>query len=171
MRSLAVVLAVLALVGLAAALGTLGSGAGEAVAEPSAWTYGESMSQRRSYIAAADIGGEIYAAGGMVGETGRPLDLLQRYDPATDDWTTLARMPEPTRAGAAAAVDGILYVAGGTTAEGNTDAVYAYDPEADEWGERAPLPEPRFNHAALALDGKVWVLGGYLEGEERSEVF
>ena len=171
MRALAAVLAVLVLVALAAALGSLGTGADEAEAEPSAWTYGESMSQRRSYIAAAEIGGEIYAAGGMVGETGRPLDLLQRYDPATDDWTTLARLPEPTRAGAAAAVDGILYVVGGTTAEGNTDALRAYDPGADEWSERAPLPEPRFNHAALALDGKVWVLGGYLEGEERREVF
>jgi hypothetical protein len=171
MRALALVLAVVGLVALAASVGSLGPGADEVAAEAAAWTYGESMSQRRSYIAAAEIGGEIYAAGGMVGETGRPLDLLQRYDPATDDWTTLARMPEPTRAGAAAALDGILYVAGGTTAEGNTDAVYAYDPGADEWSERAPLPQPRFNHAALALDGKVWVLGGYLEGEERSEVF
>ena len=61
MRALAVVLAVLVLVALAAVLGSLGSGADEAdaEAEPAAWTYGESMSQRRSYIAAAEIGGEI----------------------------------------------------------------------------------------------------------------
>lgn len=169
MRALAALLVVLALVALAAAIGSLGPEADDAEAAP--WTFGASMSQRRSYIAAAEIGDQIYAAGGMVGETGRPLDLLQRYDPATDEWTTLRRMPEPTRAGAAAAVDGVLYVVGGTTDEGNTAAVYAYDPAADEWSELAPLPEPRFNHAALALDGKVWVLGGYLEGEERREVF
>jgi Kelch motif len=107
----------------------------------------------------------------MVGETGRPLDLLARYDPDADSWETLHRVPEAVRAGAAAAVDGVLYVIGGTTAEGNSRAVYAYDPATDEWSERAPLPEPRFNHAALALDGKVYVLGGFHEGEERDDVF
>ena len=127
------------------------------------------MSQRRSYVAAADIDGQVYAAGGMVGETGRPLDLLARYDPEADSWETLRRMPEPVRAGAAAAVDGILYVIGGSTADGNTDAVYAYDPAADEWSERTPLPEPRFNHSAVALGGKIYVLGGFHEGEERRD--
>jgi len=138
MRALALSLALLCLVALAAVVGTLGSGADDA--EAAAWTYGESMSQRRSYVAAADIDGKIYAAGGMVGETGRPLDLLARYDPETDSWETLRRLPEPIRAGAAASVDGILYVTGGSTAEGSTDAVYAYDPETGEWSERAPLP-------------------------------
>ncbi|HXV56321.1 MAG TPA: kelch repeat-containing protein [Gaiellaceae bacterium] len=168
MRVLAAALAAVALVGLAAAVGTL-DGATEAEAAP--WTYAASMSQRRSYIAAAAIDGEIYAAGGMVGETGRPLDLLARYDPARDEWETLRRLPEPVRAAAAAAVDGVLYVTGGTTREGNSAAVYAYDPARDEWEERAPLPEPRFNHDAVAFDGKVYVLGGYHEGEERREVF
>jgi N-acetylneuraminic acid mutarotase len=169
MRALALTLAVLAVVALAAVVGTRGVGAGEA--EAGGWTFGESMSQRRSYVAAAEIGGRIYAAGGMVGETGRPLDLLARYDPDADSWETLRRLPEPVRAGAAAAVDGVLYVIGGTTAEGNSRAVYAYDPAADEWSERAPLPEPRFNHAAVAFGGKIYVLGGYHEGVERREVF
>jgi hypothetical protein len=168
MRALALVLAALSLVVVAAVVGTLGAGADDAEAAP--WTFGESMSQRRSYVAAADIGGMIYAAGGMVGETGRPLDLLARYDPTTDSWETLQRLPEPVRAGAAAAVDGVLYVIGGSTAEGNTTAVRAYDPDADEWTDRAPLPEPRFNHAAVALDGKIYVLGGFHEGEERRDV-
>jgi N-acetylneuraminic acid mutarotase len=167
MRVLAAVLLVVFIVVLAAVVGVRGTG--EAEAAP--WTYRESMSQRRSYVAAADIGDQIYAAGGMVGETGRPLDLLARYDPDADSWETLRRMPEPVRAGAAAAVDGVLYVIGGTTADGNSRAVYAYDPATDEWSERAPLPEPRFNHAALALGGEIYVLGGFHEGEERDEVY
>jgi N-acetylneuraminic acid mutarotase len=166
MRTLALSLAVLCVVALAAVVGVLGDG--EAEAAP--WTYGEAMSQRRSYVAAADIDGKVYAAGGMVGETGRPLDLLARYDPATDSWETLRRMPEAVRAGAAAEVEGTLYVIGGTTAEGNSSAVYAYDPATDEWSERAPLPEPRFNHAAVAHDGKIYVLGGFREGEELQDV-
>ena len=168
MRTLALSLAVLCVVALAAVVGVLGDAAGEAEAAP--WTFGESMSQRRSYVAAADIDGKVYAAGGMVGETGRPLDLLARYDPAADSWETLRRMPEAVRAGAAAEVDGTLYVIGGTTAEGNSSAVFAYDPATDEWTERAPLPEPRFNHAAVALDGKIYVLGGFREGEELQDV-
>ena len=40
------------------------------------------MSQRRSYIAGAQVGAAIYAAGGMVGETGRPLATFSRYDAA-----------------------------------------------------------------------------------------
>jgi N-acetylneuraminic acid mutarotase len=169
MRLLLVAVVAAALVALAAVLGTFGDGSEEAQA--SRWELAQPMSQRRSYIAAAEIGGKIYAAGGMVGETGRPLDLVARYDPATDTWETLHRLPDPLRAAAGAAVDGRFYVIGGTTEDGNTAAVNAYDPETNTWTPRAPLPEPRFNHAAVELGGKIYVLGGYLEGEERRDVF
>ena len=157
MRLLLVAVVAAVLVALAAVLGTFGDGSEEAQASP--WELAQPMSQRRSYIAAAEIGGKIYAAGGMVGETGRPLDLVARYDPATDTWETLHRLPDPLRAAAGAAVDGTFYVIGGTTEDGNTAAVNAYDPESNTWTPRAPLPEPRFNHAALELGGKIYVLG------------
>jgi hypothetical protein len=129
------------------------------------------MSSRRSYLAAAQIGSQIYVAGGMVGETGRPLATFQRFDAPENRWVTLRPLPEPTRAGAAAAVDGVVYVIGGTTPEGNTDAVWAYDVASDRWERRAPLPEERFNHSAVAVDGEVYVLGGYGGGREHREVF
>ncbi len=81
-------------------------GDGRGTSEDEGWQAGRSMSQRRSYIAAAEVEGRLYVAGGMVGETGRRLRLLQRYDPATDAWTGLASLPVPTRAAAAAADDG-----------------------------------------------------------------
>ena len=37
------------------------------------WTMARAMSLRRSYTASAEVGSQIYVAGGMVGETGRPL--------------------------------------------------------------------------------------------------
>jgi hypothetical protein len=169
MRLLVAVVVVAALVVLAAVLGNVGDRTEVAQAAP--WELAQPMSQRRSYIAAAEIGGKIYAAGGMVGETGRPLDVVARYDPETDTWETLRRLPEPVRAAAGTAVAGVFYVIGGTTGDGNTAAVNAYDPDSDRWSPRAPLPEPRFNHAAVELDGKIYVLGGYLEGEERRDVF
>jgi N-acetylneuraminic acid mutarotase len=128
-----------------------------------------SMSQRRSYIAAAQVDRYIYAAGGMVGETGRPLATFARYDTSRDLWQTLRPLPVPTRAAAAAAVGGRVYVIGGTTPDGNTTAVWAWDGSA--WRPRAPLPEARFNHAAVVLDGRIWVLGGYADGREHADVF
>jgi hypothetical protein len=136
---------------------------------PSGWERAASMSQRRSYIAAAQVGNLIYTAGGMVGETGRPLATASRYDPAADRWQTLPQLPVPTRAAAGAALDGVVYVVVGTTPEGNTTAVWAWDGE--RWSARAPLPVPRFNHVAVALGGRLYVLGGYGDGVEHDEVF
>ena len=132
------------------------------------WEQVASLSQRRSYIASAQVGDRIFAAGGMVGETGRPLAAFTRYDAQRDEWTVLPQLPVPTRAAAAAGVGGTLYVIGGTTPAGNTDAVWAWD--GKRWTERAPLPSPRFNHAAVAVGTEIYVLGGYREGRELREV-
>jgi N-acetylneuraminic acid mutarotase len=128
------------------------------------------MSQRRSYVAAAELGGRIYVAGGMVGETGRPLATFSRYEPRTDRWETLDRLPDATRAAAAAELHGVIYVVGGTTADGNTRALLAWDDSG--WRERAPLPAPRFNHSAVAAAGRLFVLGGLDDdGRETREVY
>jgi hypothetical protein len=154
---------------LAAAIVLGACSGGEAAQEDEQWEFGPSLSSRRSYIAAAHIGPTIYVAGGMVGETGRPLATFQRLDPRNGSWETLSPLPTPTRAAAAAAVDGVVYVIGGTTPEGNTRAVWAWDGAG--WEARAPLPAARFNHEAVALDGRVFVLGGFEGGEERDEVY
>jgi N-acetylneuraminic acid mutarotase len=169
-RAFALGLAVAAAVALAAVLGSRGEGVEEAEAA-APWTFAQSMSQRRSYIAAAELGGRIYAAGGMVGESGRHLAVFQRFDPRANSWTTLRRMPEPVRAGAGAALDEEVYVIGGSTPDGDGRQVYAFDVAAGVWRARASLPEPRLNHSAVALDGRIYVLGGFFEGEERDDVF
>ena len=105
-----------ALVGIAAlAAGLLvgGSADVDGVAAERTWERVASMSQRRSYVAAAELAGRIYAAGGLVGATGRPLATVSRYDPGRDAWTTLAPLPEPRAGAGAAGHDGALYVIGG----------------------------------------------------------
>jgi Kelch motif len=129
------------------------------------------MANRRSYVATAELGGRIYAAGGMVGDSGRRLDRMQRFEPRRGVWETRRRLPEPVRAAEGAALDGLFYVVGGTTDDGGGRQVYAYEPARDEWEVRAPLPEPRSNHAVVALDGKLWVIGGWHDGREHAEVF
>lgn len=75
----------------------------------------------------------------------------------------------PTRAAAAAAVGGVVYVVGGTTPAGNTAAVWAF--ERGEWRARTPLPAPRFDHEAVALGGRLYLLGGFAGGREHAEVY
>jgi hypothetical protein len=142
------------------------NGGDDAVARE--WEQVASMPQRRSYIAAAEVGGSIYTAGGMVGETGRPLATFTRYDPGQDTWEALPQLPVPTRAATGVGLDGHFYVIGGTVAGGNTAAVRVWDGTA--WSERAPLPSPRFNHGAVAFDGRIYVFGGFSEGDELREV-
>jgi hypothetical protein len=164
LTTLAVVIAVTAAAAISA------RGLEEDAGAAAGWERGASMSQRRSYIAGAQLGGFVYAAGGMVGETGRPLPTFARYEPRPDRWTVLPQLPVPTRAAASAVLGGQVYVVGGTTAAGNTTAVWAYDPSRRRWSRRAPLPSARFNHGAVTLGGTLYVLGGFASGRERRDV-
>jgi Kelch motif len=165
-RAFALAVPLAAFVAVAAVIGTR-----PARADDAQWEFAAAMSQRRSYIAATELRGEIYAAGGMVGETGRRLATFARYDPRTDSWTTLPRLPEAIRAAAAAALGHTIYVIGGDPEHGEGTEVYAYDTRARTWSRRAPLPEPRLNHAVVPLGGKLYVLGGYDSGRERRDVY
>lgn len=166
LRCIALLVAVAAL----AACGGDGAPDEETAAEP--WTLGRAMSQRRSYLAAAEVEGAIYVAGGMVGESGRPLATFQRFDPAANRWNGLPRLPEPLAAAAAAAIGTTIYVTGGQGERRESGRqVWAYEVEDPGWRAVAPLPAARFNHSAVALDGLLYVLGGFAFGEEHDEVF
>src|SRR5215211_4732547 len=108
-------LVVVLAVSFAAFVGTRDDGQ----AEDEPWTFASAMSQRRSYIAAAELDEKIYAVGGMVGETGRFLSVAQRFDPRRNTWSGLPRLPEAVRAGVGAAVDGKVYSIGGQAVDGD----------------------------------------------------
>jgi N-acetylneuraminic acid mutarotase len=131
-----------------------------AAVAPPAWHTAASMPDRRSYFAAAQIAGDVYVAGGMVGASGRFVLDLQRFDPRRNRWSRLPDLPGEARAAAGAALRGKLVVVGGQTSAGTSRRVYAFDPRTRRWSVRAPLPAPRYNAAAAALDGKLYVAGG-----------
>jgi Galactose oxidase, central domain len=64
---------------------------------------------------------------------------------------------------AAAALDGVIWIAGGLTADGKaSDRTFALDVASGTWSETPALPEP-VHHAALVSDGEsLWLLGGYV---------
>ncbi|MCE2950044.1 MAG: Kelch repeat-containing protein [bacterium] len=97
----------------------------------------------------------------------RALGTHEVFDPAKNAWSTRADMPTPRNHGAAAAVDGRIYVIGGRigsvfiTTASNTDIVEEYDPATDQWGRLlAPMPNPRSAVAWGVHGGRIYVVGG-----------
>ena len=82
------------------------------------------------------LGGRLYVAGGV------GCDKLQMWDGTA--WTLKADLPARRSHAASVAVDGKMWVIGGTVqAEGFTTSVIIYDPETDSWTTSVPLPSPR----------------------------
>jgi hypothetical protein len=125
----------------------------------------------RAGLGVAVVGNAIYAIGGRT-FTGGPcsgfgagvLATVERYDIATDSWTTVAPLLSPRQDLAAATVGGKIYVFGGCDAAptilGDVDV---YDPTTDTWSASpADLPTPRASmYAAATKGGTVYVIGGW----------
>ena len=112
----------------------------------------------RSEMPAVSMDGYIYVLGGFDG-----LDILERFDPATDTWETFAAMPEGRHHNMAAAYNGQLYEFGGSISPfsfvpGNN--VWRYDPQSNTWSELDPMPEARMSGVAVTLGDKIYIAGG-----------
>jgi N-acetylneuraminic acid mutarotase len=105
----------------------------------------------------------LYVIGGRAGS---PLNNLERYDPISNTWVTLASMPTARAAAAAAVLDNSIIVIGGRTGTGGPcsggalSAVELYDIDTNTWSTLAPLPAPRSDLSAVAHGGNVYVFGG-----------
>jgi len=124
------------------------------------WEEKAPMLTARSGLAAAVYENEIYAIGGegLSGVTGR----VEKYDPASDSWTTLTPKPVAVADINAAVIGGRIYVPGGRLTSGEpTDLMEVYDPRLDRWEQRAPLPVPLSAYAMVAFEGKLYVFGGW----------
>ncbi|MBA3345424.1 MAG: hypothetical protein H0T44_09025 [Gemmatimonadales bacterium] len=119
------------------------------------------------------IGGKLYVLPGACNGNGWPSPgycaveqtrRFYRYDPATNTWVTRRRSPHYHRKGAAAVVDGKLYVAGGLGEQGSevTD-LDVYDPSTNSWRSLAPIPAGGVASGA-ALQGQFYVLVQRFDG-------
>jgi N-acetylneuraminic acid mutarotase len=119
------------------------------------------MPTARTELAAAAIGGKLYAVGGRNGNF-TALNTLEVYDPATNAWTAKAGMPTARYALAAAAINGKLYVVGGINSSSTVvKTLEVYDPATNAWTTKAELAgPPRFWLAAAAIGGKLYAVGG-----------
>jgi N-acetylneuraminic acid mutarotase len=92
------------------------------------------------------------------------LQFFYRYDPLTDQWTSLPKPPSCDHIlGMAGVINKKLYVVGGSGGC-SENALDVYDPATNQWTSKTPPPSNRVAAAGLALGGKLYVIGGYREG-------
>ena len=132
------------------------------------WSARAPMPTPRAGLAVANVGNSIFAIGGRSG-TGGPcsggaLATVERYNIASDAWTTVAPLPAPRSDLAAAVVGNDIYVFGGCNVIGTiVGDVDVYDAVTNTWST-APADMPTARAAMYAVankGGTVYVIGGW----------
>jgi N-acetylneuraminic acid mutarotase len=127
--------------------------------DQSGWARRANMITARSEMPAVVMDGLIYVPGGFA-PTFESSDRFEVYDPARDEWQSLAPLPQPRDHPMATAHGGRVYVFGGRGAEYANINTWAYDPTSDTWEELALMPEPRVAGAAVVLGDHIYIVGG-----------
>ena len=130
------------------------------------WMAVAPMSCVRSSFQAAVLGGKIYVAGGVSASNGASNveSSVECYDPSTNLWENVAPLRTQRYACGLAAVNGKLYIAGGSYSDGRLEraesSVDCYDPSSNRWYAVAPMDTRRMFHAVAELQGKLYAIGG-----------
>jgi N-acetylneuraminic acid mutarotase len=122
------------------------------------WTYRKTAPHFHTEGAGGVIAGKFYVAGGQdsLVEHGTSLD---RYDPATDTWQTLAPIPEAGFV-RGSTIQGKLFVVVTTYPNGlPARRAYSYDPATNSWTRKAA---PHYDHADYVAI--TWGSGHFLLG-------
>jgi len=114
----------------------------------------------RSGLAVAVYENQIYAIAGDIG--GGVTNMVERYDPEMDEWTSLASKPTAVKDVGAVVIGGKIYVPGGQLASGKTtDILEIYNPRDDSWSRGESLPEAVSAYAIAAYEGRLYLFGGW----------
>ena len=131
------------------------------------WTQRTSMPTARSEMPAVELNGLIYIPGGFGPVPGGlangygQVTTFDVYDPATDQWKSLAPMPEGRHHLMLAVYRGKIYAFGGFIDPWITQSnAWVYDPSADRWTVLKPMPAPRTAGAAVTLGDYIYLVGG-----------
>jgi N-acetylneuraminic acid mutarotase len=126
------------------------------------------MPRRSGRGISAAIDGKLYVLPSvcMAGGVRSSCRYFYRYDPATNAWTTLAKVPTnhyPQPFGGV--INGRLYVVGGGSNPTNRKRLDVYNPATNTWTQRASAPTPSISTGGV-LGGKLYIVvvaGSFLD--------
>ena len=136
------------------------------------WESKKVMPTARNHPAIGVVNGKIYVIGGRIGANNigglvaSNTDVVEEYDPATDSWRALNRMPTARSGHGWTTYQNKIYIAGGEHRdyhiEGVLRDVEVFDPAANDWDKLPALPTARHGVNLAAYNGKLFVIGGHL---------
>ncbi|XP_028656901.1 kelch-like protein 1 [Erpetoichthys calabaricus] len=107
------------------------------------WSMCSPMSKRRGGVGVATCDGFLYSIGGhdapASSHCSRLSDCVERYDPKTDTWTTVAPLSQPRDAVGICLLGDKLYAVGGYDGQTYLNTMESYDPQINEWTKMASL--------------------------------
>lgn len=136
------------------------------------WSERSSMPTARNHAAVGVVNNKIYVIGGRLGGafifTASNTNVVEEYDPATDQWGLVrARMPTERSGGAWGVYNGRIYVAGGEHQDGHLMAAFraleAYDPATNSWTELPMMPIPRHGLAGAVVGDRLYLASGDIQ--------
>ena len=136
------------------------------------WSERSSMPTARNHAAVGVVNNKIYVIGGRLGSafifTASNTNVVEEYDPATDQWGLVkARMPTERSGGAWGVYNGRIYVAGGEHQDGHLMAAFraleAYDPATNTWAELPMMPIPRHGLAGTVVGDRFYLASGDIQ--------
>ncbi len=137
------------------------------------WRPRSPMPTPRNHYLAAEVGGKIYALNGRTGSVFVTMsdvtDLVEVYDPASDQWSYKSRAP--TRRGdvAGGACNGRIYVTGGEYQDMQRKMAFwaaeAFNPAANTWEMLPHMQIARHGFAAAFLGDQLHVVGGSFQSD------
>ncbi len=114
-----------------------------------------------SAYASTVLDDKIYIISGITGSGEAPgyhkINLVQIFDPATNQWTNSTSIPIAVTSAGACATTGVyvpkrIYVLGGQLNQ-------VYNPETDTWTNATAMPTPRSGFDPVVINDEIYVIG------------
>ena len=126
----------------------------------------------RNHVGYATVGGKVYCIGGQLlgDEKAGNVSDVHAYDPATNRWTAVARLPFPLSHTHTSTVvlGGRIVTVGGKTNDPyfpkTIGDVLSYDPASKTWVALPPLPDVRQAAVAQLIGDRLYVTTGTPRG-------